>query len=146
MRQKTIVICGSMRFYKEMIEIKDILEKMGYKVLMPTEIEGIDYNEIKEDKKYHSLRVKLKREKDLIREHFRKIEKGDAILIVNLSKGRIKSYIGANTFLEIGYAYYLNKKIFLLNKPSTQEYIKDELRAMDIIILNNDIQKIKNYL
>lgn len=146
MRRKTIVICGSMRFYKKMIEIRDVLKSMGYKVLLPIEIKFINYSKIKEHKKYHSLRVKLKREKDLIREHFRKIEKGDGILIINLRKGRIKYYIGANTFLEIGYAHYLNKKIFLLNKPSNQEYIKDELKAMDIIILNNDIKKIKNYL
>ena len=68
-----------------------------------------------------------------------KIEKSDAILVVNVTKGDIKNYIGANTFLEIGFAHYIDKKIYLLNEIPNQKYIEDEILAVEPIILNGDL-------
>jgi predicted RNA-binding protein with PUA domain len=65
----------------------------------------------------------------------------DAILILNLEKNGIKGYIGGNTFLEMGFAHVLNKKIFLLNPISEMGY-EDEIVAMKPVILNGDLDKI----
>ncbi|MFQ5770208.1 MAG: hypothetical protein ACE5HX_06710, partial [bacterium] len=53
-----------------------------------------------------------------MREHFEKIKKSDAILVVNPDKDGKKNYIGGNTLLEMGLAFFLNKKIHS-KKPNT---------------------------
>ncbi len=63
-------------------------------------------------------------------------------LAVNIDKKGIKNYIGGNTFLEMGFAHVLDKKIFLLNEIPDISY-KDEIKAMQPIILNGDLSKIK---
>lgn len=70
------------------------------------------------------------------------IKDSDAILVVNLDKKGIKNYIGANTFLEIGYAHCLNKKIFFLNPIPEQDYIRDEIKAAEPIVIDQDLTKI----
>jgi predicted RNA-binding protein with PUA domain len=65
----------------------------------------------------------------------------DAILILNLEKNNIKGYIGGNTFLEMGFAHVLNKKIFLLNEIPEMGY-KDEIVAMKPVILEGDLNRI----
>jgi len=75
--------------------------------------------------------------------YFNAIKESDAILVLNFDKKDIKNYVGANTFLEIGDAHVLNKKIFFINEKPEQDYIKDELDAMDLIILNGDLSKLK---
>ena len=110
----TITICGSMKFHRQMREVKSRLEAMGHTALVPKSIELMDsqwYVHPEEDEE----RITAKIEHDFIREHFRKIEQADAILILNYDKKGIPNYIGGNTFLEMGLAFWLGKKIFLLN-------------------------------
>jgi len=78
---------------------------------------------------------------DLIKRYYNMIKEADAILIVNGDKKGIKNYIGGNTFLEMGFAYTMDKKIFLLNPIPDMAY-RDELEAMKPIILDNDLSKI----
>jgi len=47
------------------------------------------------------------------RRYYEIIKECDAILVLNLEKNKIKNYIGGNTFLEMGFAHVLNKKIYL---------------------------------
>ena len=54
------------------------------------------------------------------------IQKSDAILVLNLTKNGIENYIGGNTFLEMGFAHVLEKKIFVYNKLPDVGY-KDEI-------------------
>ena len=129
-----ITICGSLKFFDTMVGIQERLEEMGHEVLMPIEVPGLDY--WSED---GSLRVKAKRAHDLISEHFRKIERSDAVLVVNLTKRDIKNYIGANTFLELGFAHYLGKRIYLLNPVPDQPYILDEVLAIGATVLDGDV-------
>lgn len=133
-----ITICGSIKFMDEMKKIEAELKRLGHKVLMPTEAEGVDY--WAEDNKG---RVEAKKKFGFIRKHMDEIKKSDAILVVNVTKKGIKNYIGANTFLEMGFAYYLKKKIFTLNPFPDQPYIIDELLTFDPIVLNGDLSKIK---
>lgn len=77
----------------------------------------------------------------MIKRYFQLIKESDGILVCNFEKNGIKNYIGGNTFLEMGLAYVLDKKIFLLN-PIPEVNYKDEILAMEPIILNGDLEKI----
>ena len=135
-----IVICGSMIFSKKMIEIGNELTDAGHEIVLPRRSEkyaklGISDNEIGES-------AKNKIESNLIQDYFEKIKNSDAILAVNYDKNGIKNYIGGNTFLEMGFAHVLNKKIYLLNSIPEMGY-KDEIVAMQPIILSGDLNEIK---
>lgn len=120
--------------------IKQRLEAMGHTILSPYKVEGVDY--WSED---GSTRIKAKKELGLIKRHMDKIKNSDAILVVNPPKKDIQNYIGSNTFLEIGFAHYHGKKIFVLNKLPDQPYIREELMSMDPILLEGDISKISSF-
>ncbi len=129
-----------MQFHEEMRKIKKALEEMGHTVYVPKSIDLMDttgYVHPTEDEE----RIEAKIEYDFIREHFRKIELADAILVLNYDKKGIANYIGGNTFLEIGLAFWLGKKVYLLNPIPTMDY-KTEMHAMQPTVLNGDLTKI----
>lgn len=136
-----------MAFSQDMVDAKKFLEKKGWEVVIPDGVE--DYiNDTKWKKKAMGWGTiegaKRKIENDLIMRHYRGILKSDAILIINKTKNRIRNYIGGNTFLEMGFAHVLKKKIFVLNSlPTTQKMIYQELVAMQPLILKGDLKKIK---
>jgi len=105
---------------------------------MPVKADGVDYWAAD-----NTARVKAKKELELISEHFKKIEKSDAILVVNITKREIENYVGANTFLEIGFAHYIDKKIYFLNPIPDQPYILDELQTIEPIVLHGDLEKLQ---
>jgi len=134
-----IALCGSLSFHEEISRIKEELQSMNYEVLMPASIElyGPKVDEIKADRNRY-----LKIAPDFIRMHFDKIANSDTILVVNLEKKGIKNYIGGNTFAEIMIAFYLKKKIFLLNPIPTDEKLssmRNEIEAVNPTILNGDL-------
>ncbi|MBI3955654.1 hypothetical protein HY339_00185 [Candidatus Gottesmanbacteria bacterium] len=136
----TITICGSMQFHREMRETRDALESQGHVVLLPKSIELMDtqgYVHPEDDEE----RITAKIEHDFIREHFKKIEEADAILVLNYDKKGIPNYIGGNTFLEMGLAFWLGKKIFLLQPIPDMNY-KTEMHAMQPVVLNGELTKI----
>lgn len=136
----TIAICGSMKFHREMREVKKTLENAEHIVSVPKGIELMDtqgYVVPNED----SERIQHKIEYDFIRAHFKKVEDADAILVLNYDKKGIKNYIGGNTFLEMGLAFWLGKKIFLLNPVPQMDYLT-EMHAMQPIVINGDLSKI----
>lgn len=55
-------------------------------------------------------KVSFKVENDLIREHFRNIDRSDAILVINYEKKGVPGYVGGNTFLEMGHAFSQGKR------------------------------------
>lgn len=132
-----ITICGSIKFMEEMKETQRKLEKLGHQVFMPIKAKEVDY--WSDDNK---SRVEAKKKYGFIKEHMDRILKSDAILVVNIAKDDIENYIGANTFLEIGFAHYKQKKIFLLNPLPKQPYIIDELETVEPEIINGDLSKI----
>lgn len=131
-----ITLCGSMAFHKEMSKAKAILESQGHVVLVPDELDNVGMNEsyLKTDEE----KITNKIEHDFIRVHFRKIEQADAILILNYRKKDIDGYIGGNTFLEMGLAFWLDKKIFLLYPIPEMDY-KTEMHAMQPIVLDGNL-------
>lgn len=136
----------SLDFSREAIKIKKDLEKMGHQVSQCYSVSRIEESELsvqnildmKENKKFHEYTIS----KDLIKWNFDRLKEDNAILVINLDKKGIKNYIGGNTFLEIGFAYVLGKKIFLLNDIPDMSYT-DEIKAMQPIVINNDFSKIK---
>lgn len=122
---KNIVLCGSMKVKDKIITISEELEKMGYKTLLPVEcMQGVD--------KLIASRAHMDRVID---------PKNKIILIVNETKNGIENYIGANSFAEIAFGYYFNKKVYLLN--DIYEPYKDELIGWKVTPLNGDLTKIK---
>jgi len=130
-----------MKVSEKMVKIKVKLEKAGHKVLLPRHTE--EYAEMKTSDHIHNESVKNKIDNDLIRDYYNEIQGGDAILAINEDLNEIPGYIGGNTFLEMGFAHVLNKKIFLLNEIPEMNY-KDEIVAMQPIILNDSLEQIKN--
>ncbi|OIP23592.1 hypothetical protein COX95_02070 [bacterium CG_4_10_14_0_2_um_filter_33_32] len=140
-----IAICGSLNFTYEIKKIADDLTMLGFDVSIPVSSEKIlrgefSLEEIKQEKEkgyLHKRAIKY----DSIRAYWKVIENSDAVLIANFDKNKIKNYIGGNSFLEMGFAHILNKKIFLLNEIPDMIY-SDEIKSMQPIILNGELSKI----
>ncbi len=62
-------------------------------------------------------------------------------MVCNYPKNDIDGYIGANTLIEMGLAFYLEKPIYLLN-PIPEISYKEEILGMKPIVLNGDLEKI----
>jgi len=143
-----ITICSSAFFTKETYKIKEKLKERGHEVFVyPQEIEVngktiriTDYYKMRKENLTNDL---LKIKTKLIEEHIKRIENSDAILVLNFDKDGIEGYIGGNTFLEAGIAYYLTKKIFIWKKPSKDLYYFEEIMALNPIIINEDLGKIE---
>lgn len=130
-----ITLCSSSTFFDKLHEIKASLEKEGHEVLLPN-LET--YSHIPEQ-------AQAKITYELIRNHFAKIERSDAIYVANYDKNGIKGYIGGNTFLEMGKAFDCRIPIFLMNEVPNQSY-RDELLAMEPIVIGEDWKKIMRHL
>lgn len=138
-----ITICGSMRFAGRIVEIFQRLKEMGHEPIVHEDLFSVADGTIEyvRDKSNHTEHSEIKKKYDYIKAWHDLVLKGDAILVCNFDKGRIKNYIGGNTLLEIGFAHVNDKKIFLLNQIPEIGY-KDEIVAMQPIILNGDLNRI----
>lgn len=141
-----IAICASLDFTRQIKEAADQLANLGHEVIIPRTSEMILNGEVtleqilkeKETGEISERAIK----QDVIRGYFNKIKESEAILVLNLEKRDIKNYIGGNVFLEMGFAYILNKKIFLFNEIPDMPY-KDEIRVMQPIVVNGNLTKIR---
>lgn len=104
---KVIAVCGSLRFYKEMMEITEKLELQGNCMLVPI------YNPSKPSKDDFTKEEAL----ILDKMHKERIKLADAVLIVN-----IDGYIGSSTKKEIEFAKSLNKEIIYYKNEKELEY------------------------
>ncbi|MBI4146608.1 hypothetical protein HY489_04705 [Candidatus Woesearchaeota archaeon] len=138
-----IMICGSMTFAKNMIETKQLLEKQGHTVLLPCDAElhaerPTLIDNLDEDAKH------LK-ENDVLRNCFQRVADSEAIIFLNHEKNGMQGYIGTSCLMELGIAYHLGKKLFLLNDipHSTHARWTHEVRVMEPTILHGDLSLIK---
>ena len=145
-----ITICGSIAFQDEALSIKEKLEKLGHEVkLWPLQLKD-ERGQLISAKEYYKIRhIATENEKwvwdrkaEAVLKHFDKIAWSDAILVANYDKNNVKGYIGGNTLMEIGLAFFLKKKIYLLNKIPELPY-KEEILGVKPIILNGDFSKSK---
>lgn len=137
-----LMICGSMAFAKEMLVAKKKLESMGHTVNVPhdTDIHVTD-EKLVDDLDRNIIHA---RERDLMMQSFKLVASSDAILVLNHKRKGIEGYIGTSAHMEIGLAYYLGKKIYLLNAVPSHHDARwaNEIRLIDPVILNGDLEKI----
>lgn len=135
-----IVICGSMKFSKEMLALKEKLNLLKFEdVVIPHNTEKYASNQLADENSYESTKNKI--EKDLIRSYYNEIKNADAVLVANYDKNGVINYVGGNSFLEAAFAHVLNKKLYFLFEIPEMLY-SDELKALQPIILNGDLNKI----
>lgn len=120
-----------MAFHQQMLDSKLELEKRGYLVKLP-ELEG-------------SANVRasnLVEKQNAISNHFSKIAWADTILVLNLAKSGEEGYIGPNTLMEIGLAFFLKKQIVLMNEIPEDLPYTEELLAMEPTVIHGDLNKL----
>lgn len=139
-----IVVCGSMSAARDMIEAKGTLERMGFTCTIPVGSE--EYAAGLLERVGGSEGAKRKIAHNLIIGYFEEIRRGDAVLITNCAKSGIPSYIGGNAFLEMGFAHVLGKPIFLLNPIPDNPLMRQEIEAMQPIVLNGALGRIGEWL
>jgi hypothetical protein len=148
MTKPIIAICASASFYPQVIAISDDIEKHGVTVILPKtaakmKAEGRANTEAITDwstatQGYHGKAL-------LIREHFKEIERSDAILVMNYEKHGKQNYIGPNVLMEMSTAFYLNKPIFVLNGTPEDSPLIDEILGVEPIFLHGDLSQLSNF-
>lgn len=134
-----LMICGSMSFSDRMLEVRGELEKAGHTVLVSSFVERHRGLSVAESE---AQAVVEKNGEDAMRVDFEKLHHVDGIVVLNYDKRGIANYIGGNTFLEMGLAHVLDRKIFLLNPIPEIPIYQSEIIAMKPVILLGDITKI----
>lgn len=135
-----ITICGSLKFIKEMKEVKEKLEELGHEVLVPLSAEMNQDKDYWNDLKLNNFDKFLSDKGERMAGHFDKVKSSDAILVLNYDKNGKKNYIGGNTLIEIAIAFEHGKKIFLLNPvPKDSPYV-EELESMKPVIIGGDLE------
>ena len=131
-----ITICMSMSLRSRLPDIQAQLQAAGHHVFTPVDTKEFDYEGANDDQ-----RATLKRDRDLIREHWRKIQRSDAILVLNEDLPGRPRYIGGNSFLEMGFAHVLGLPIYLMHDLPESSYLS-EMLAMDPIVIDGDLSRI----
>lgn len=140
---KIFVIC-SKKFYSEIENIKNKLEKMGHIIFLPNCYDAPD-TEAKIRKLGKEEHQKFKAE--MYKQSEETIKGVDAVLVLNFNKEKdgqiLKNYIGGATFLEMYDAFRNNKRIYLYNEIS-EGMLYDEIVGFSPIIINGDLEIINN--
>ena len=138
-----ITLCNSLSCVVRANEIRLRLESMGHEVYASPYIDRSP----EDVRKYLASEGYLSEKKPMhIKEHFDKISKSDAIVVVNMEKDGIEGYIGGNVFAEMMFAFYMRKKIFLLNPMPTDSRLSvylNEIRAISPVVVNGDLSMIR---
>lgn len=130
-----------MRFAKEMELWRKKLSDLGFDVLVPGGISDLSgYKEAGTSDEAISRKI----DNDFIRHHYKYIQQSEGILILNYTKNEVENYIGANSLMEMGFAFTQNRDIFLLN-PIPESSASSEIVAMQPIVINGDVKKIVDY-
>lgn len=125
-----ITLCSSADFFDKIARVKNSLESLEHKVLMPSMRKFADKEAVSKAR-YH-----------LLREHFDNIDKSDAILVANYDNKGIRGYIGGSCLLEMGKAFDRRIPIFLINDIPKMSY-SDEIIALKPIVIGEDYSLIE---
>lgn len=134
-----IGVVGSMQYTEKMIELRDKLITAGHDAYL-TNLSAPFIGKTDEEKE--EIKLRQKNNLDAIREFWKQMQGGDAILVANYDKHEIPNYIGGNTFMEIGFAHVLDQKIFLLNPIPAMPYYETEMVAMKPVVIDGDLARI----
>jgi hypothetical protein len=145
-KNKTIVICSSASFYKQVVEVEKQLKDLGFKVVIPLtakKMKQMNNFDPEVYKTWYKNPYDYKRKAYLTRKHFNEVENGDCILVTNYNKNGKDGYIGGAVLGEMNLAFYLKRPIYILNPLDETSIFEEELYGMFPIILNGDLSKMK---
>jgi hypothetical protein len=143
---KTITICSSASFYRQAIDVQERLEKEGLAVLAPATVTKMKESGDYDLSHYTTWLVDesdYTKKAALIRAHFDKVAKGDAILVLNYEKRGIQNYIGGNVLMEMAIAFHLKKPIFIMNELPTESAFEEEIKGMQPVVLHGKLEDLK---
>ena len=144
----TIAVVSSIAFYKQVINIKDQLKKLGFNPVVPKlallMAQTGDFNLKSHLSTFYSGNF-IKGKTKAIRDHFDEIAASDCLLVINLKKHGRESYIGPNVLMEMGLAFYLRKPIFIWKKVSKDNPFSDEISAMQPIFIQQKLTKLSQF-
>lgn len=128
-----VILCGSMRAWEQMRDVKESLQRRGIECLLPDTDELSECSteaELDDLKRIASLR------------HFRHIQdaRTEAVLVVNVAKDGHRDYIGPNSFAEVAVAVAAGRHVYLLH-GTPREY-SDELRAWGARALHGELDEL----
>lgn len=138
---KSIIICCSIAVADKALHIQKVLEKQGFNVEIPYGVKKYRDNNCTHIPEQE--RAQDKKNNDLIKLYYELIKQYDIVLVVNEEKNGVPNYIGANTFLEMGFAHVLGKHLYVLNPVPECSY-REEIDAMSPLILNGDLSLLNN--
>ena len=144
-RRKSIALCSSASFFKQVLDFERRLKALGFTVKVPhtaLKMKRSGDFHVSTYKTWFKDPKNYTRKSWLIKNHFNKIAKSDAVLILNYDKNGVAGYIGGNTLIEAAIAFHYKKPIFILNALSDDLGFKEEILGMQPIFLNGDLSKI----
>ena len=144
--KKIIAVCASLSFYKDLFVIEKQLVKRGYKVIIPKTARKMQKSgnfDVASHKTWFQNENDYKKKKALMDDHFKKILRSDAILVINNEKKGVNGYIGGNVLMEMAVAYMEKLPIYLWNGMDHMSPFEEEIKAMNCIFLNQDLSKIR---
>lgn len=114
---RNIIIAGSSKFYKEVLDLIEELEQKGYNVLN------------------YPKKINIETEyKGAYETFYKDINRTDDFLLFNLDKNGVEGYIGYESFAEMSYLVANNiltnnktKKIFIYKMPDKKVGCYDEI-------------------
>lgn len=130
-----ITICGSMHFGDQMAELERHLVAAGHEVHIPQ----LEFQFPDDTSEMSNDDHRWQQKGSAMQTHFNKIKESDAILVANYEKRGIPGYVGSNTMMELGLAYFLNKKIYLLFPIPGSLPARPEILALEPVILDGTI-------
>jgi hypothetical protein len=144
-----ITVCGSTAFIDELEKLALALGTLGHEVkLPPSIITTADGNSV-HTREYYQIKKSFPHDPafwhdhtNRIKDHFEKVQWSEAVLIADYDKNGIAGYIGGNTLMEMGLAFHLGKKIFLL-RPVPEIAYREEILGLRPIILNGRLEEIR---
>ncbi len=135
-KDSKILLCGSLSQYKEIIKVRDNLKRFGFKkVVIPESIK-----EIIRGKSPKNFSKELFRKRTLL--HVKRVKISDAILVVNVKQKGINGYLGANTFWEVGQAFFNNKPVYFFYDIPRWSFYRDELETFKPIALKGNLRNL----
>src|SRR3989344_256038 len=147
--KKKIILCSSITFYKDAVEIKKQLTKLGFEIVIPELAEKMEQEgnfDVEFHRKSYYGNDPVGSKGKAIKTHFNKISGNDALLVINNEKHGLKGYIGPNVFMEMGVAYHENIPIFVLNPIEYDSPFIEEINAMSPVWLNRKIEMLKKHV
>lgn len=149
MKKPTITICSSVAFYRQAVDIRNVLVQHGYTVLLPDialkmeetgDFEVSHYKEWWEDANAYTKKA------NLMKGHFNKVAKGDVTLVLNYEKHGQPNYIGGNVLMEMGLAQHLGKPIYILNGLPEGSSFEEEILGVLPVFLNGNLDLLHDHL